>query len=149
MLKLFNKIGYGFSNKSFDVAIIGGGPGGILQSSQVMSLPSRLLNSDLILSVLKKEALWEEHALMLDVFPQKHSSTSPINITNLIMTSRPSELTLLEFPWIGKKHNKTKTVLLPLSPRVLRVFSERIKLLILKVLDLLLTPKLCKFETIQ
>jgi len=28
MLKLFNRVGYGFSNKTYDVAVIGGGPGG-------------------------------------------------------------------------------------------------------------------------
>jgi len=28
MLKLFNRIGYGFSGKGYDLAVIGGGPGG-------------------------------------------------------------------------------------------------------------------------
>ena len=149
MLKLFNRIGYGFSNKTYDVAVIGGGPGGNFQPIQVMQLPSRLPNSDLIPSALRKEALWEEHVLMWAVFLQKHSSTFLINITNLTTTSRLSESTQVEFHWIGRKPNKTKTVSLLPSPKVLRVFSERTKLLISKVLDLQLIPKQCKFEMMQ
>lgn len=61
-----------FSTKSFDVAVIGGGPGGISSIIQVMLLPLRLLNLDLTPFAFKKEEVLVELVSMLDVFPQRH-----------------------------------------------------------------------------
>lgn len=45
MLRLFNRNLYNFSNRSFDLAVIGGGPGGTASLTKATSLPSRLLSS--------------------------------------------------------------------------------------------------------
>jgi hypothetical protein len=45
MFRLFNRNLYAFSNKAYDLAIIGGGPGGTKYITQVMLLQSRQLNS--------------------------------------------------------------------------------------------------------
>jgi len=50
MFKLYNKIAYRFSNKTYDLAVIGGGPGGNFKSTKVMLLPSRQRSSISILS---------------------------------------------------------------------------------------------------
>lgn len=42
MFKLFNRISYGFSGKAYDLAVIGGGPGGKGSFIKDTSLLSRL-----------------------------------------------------------------------------------------------------------
>lgn len=46
---------YRFATKAFDLAVIGGGPGGTSHFIQVMLQPLRQLNSVSILYVFKKE----------------------------------------------------------------------------------------------
>lgn len=87
MYKLFNRVGFGFS-KSYDLAVIGAGPGGTTLVIKDTSLPSKLLNWDSTLSASKREEPWEVPALMSDVFPPRLSLTSPTSTTNSIMTSR-------------------------------------------------------------
>jgi hypothetical protein len=62
MLRLFNRQIYAFSNRAFDLAIIGGGPGGTYLDIQDMSLLLKPHNLDSILSASKREAHWEEPA---------------------------------------------------------------------------------------
>ena len=47
-----------FSTKAFDVAVIGGGPGGIAFFIQDMWLPLRLLSLVLIQFALRREVAW-------------------------------------------------------------------------------------------
>jgi hypothetical protein len=63
MFKLFSSKNpvFKFSTKAFDVAVIGGGPGGNTFLIQVMLQPLKLLNLDSTQSVLKKEEALEEH----------------------------------------------------------------------------------------
>jgi hypothetical protein len=57
-----NNLVYRFATKAYDLAVIGGGPGGnSIYQTQDMLLPSRLLNWVSILSVLKREEAWVEH----------------------------------------------------------------------------------------
>ena len=86
---MFNRVAYNFS-KTYDLAVIGGGPGGYHLFIQDMLPLSRLLNLDLTLSALKKEEHLEELVSMSVVSPLKHFSISPTNITNSTMTSNPS-----------------------------------------------------------
>lgn len=59
-----NNLVYRFATKAYDLAVIGGGPGGTHHHlSKDTSLPSRLHNLDSIQSVSKKEALLEEPVL--------------------------------------------------------------------------------------
>ena len=61
MFKLFNRVSYNFS-KTYDLAVIGGGPGGINKHIQDTSLPSKPHNLDSTPSASKKEELSEELA---------------------------------------------------------------------------------------
>ena len=90
MYKLFNRISYRFS-QSFDIAVIGGGPGGNPFFTQDTSQPSRQPNLDSTQSASKKEDPSEEHASMLAAFHPKPFSTFLTNITNSSTTSKHSE----------------------------------------------------------
>lgn len=58
-----NNLVFRFATKAFDLAVIGGGPGGTIISIIQDMLPlSREVNWVLTLSVSKKEEPWEEHA---------------------------------------------------------------------------------------
>ena len=90
MFKIFNRVSYNFS-KSYDLAVIGGGPGGIYHFIQVMSLPSKLHNLDSIQFVSKKEDHLEVLVSMSAVSLPKLSSISLTNITNSITNLNLSE----------------------------------------------------------
>lgn len=123
-----NNLVYRFATKAYDLAVIGGGPGGTHHPlSQDTLLPSRVHNLDSIPSASKKEALSEEPVSTLVVSPQKPFSTSHTSIMNSTTTS-PKWVSYQETALsTGLKSNKTKTVSsLPL-PRVLKVSSRRTK----------------------
>ena len=90
MFKLFNRISYRFS-QSFDIAVIGGGPGGNTFFTQDTSQPSKQPNSDSTQSASKKEDPSEELVSTSAVFHPKHFSTFLTNITNSTTTLKHSE----------------------------------------------------------
>ena len=63
MMKLLNRTMFGFASQAFDVAVIGGGPGGIFIINKATLLPSRLHSLASRLLVSKAEGHSEALAL--------------------------------------------------------------------------------------
>lgn len=106
-----NNLVFRFATKAYDLAVIGGGPGGndchLLKD---MSPPSRVHNLDSIPYVSKKEALSEEPASMLAASHPKPFLTSHISTMNSTMTSLKWVSKPEIVPSTGAKFNKIKAV---------------------------------------
>lgn len=125
MFRLFNRTAFGFSTKSFDLAIIGGGPGGTLPPTQDTSLPSRPRSWVSILSALRSGERWAGPASTWAASPPRPSSTSPTNTTNSTTTSSPWVSTPPTSRWTGPRPRTTRTEWSLRSPRASRDSSAR------------------------
>lgn len=142
MIKLFNRISHNFS-KTFDLAVIGGGPGGKDFPIKDMLQLLRRLNSEWILFVSKREDRWEVLVSTSAAFRPRLCSISLTNIMSSIMILKHLVSMQLESAMIGTRFSVIRLILSLRSLKVSKVFSKRIKSHIWKELGRLLMRKIC------